>query len=135
MSIFVDSSVWINHFRGVQSPQVLYLRQVLSQPSASIVVGDGVVLEVVRGCPTDKIMRETIAVFRQLEVVDLGGLEAMLRAAMLYRALRNQGITISKLMDLLIASWCIHEDVALLHEDKDFRLFTEAGLREVYLLS
>lgn len=53
-------------------------------------------------------------------------------AARHYRVLRNAGITISKVPDLLIATYCIANSHLLLHDDKDFRPFADRlGLRVV----
>ena len=56
-AVFVDSSVWIDHFRGVATPEVSVLRRLLtalepdmgeSDPT-DVLVGDLVLLEVLRG--------------------------------------------------------------------------------------
>ena len=54
-------------------------------------------------------------------------------AAALYRRLRAAGVTIRKTVDLWIATWCIANGVALLHQDRNFTAIArhEAGLIEV----
>lgn len=50
-----------------------------------------------------------------------------------YRTLRARGVTIRKTIDTLIATYCIENDVALLHADRDFDPFVEhLGLRVAY---
>jgi predicted nucleic acid-binding protein len=51
------------------------------------------------------------------------------QAAANYRRLRTQGITVSKTIDLIIATFCINNDHELLHQDRDFIHFeTHLGL-------
>lgn len=37
-----------------------------------------------------------------------------------YRALRKKRVTVRKTIDVLIGTYCIENDVALLHDDQDF---------------
>ncbi len=46
-------------------------------------------------------------------------------AARNYRILRAKGITIRKTMDVLIATWCIEEQMPLLHRHRDFDPFEQ----------
>ena len=50
-----------------------------------------------------------------------------------FRALRAQGITVRKTIDLVIAPRCIEDGLTLLHSDRDFIPFhTQLGLRVAY---
>jgi predicted nucleic acid-binding protein len=63
-------------------------------------------------------------------VESTGGAELALAAADHYRSLRSQGITVRRSIDVLIASFCIERDYALLHHDRDFLAFEQRrGLR------
>lgn len=88
-----------------------------------ILVGDLVLLEVLRGIPDagqHERTRETLLGFRQVRV---GGTATALAAADHYRRLRGLGITVRKSVDCLIAAWCIRSRVTLLHADRDFDAF------------
>ncbi len=37
-----------------------------------------------------------------------------------YRFLRKQGVTVRKTIDVIIGTFCIHHQLALLHADRDF---------------
>jgi hypothetical protein len=63
------------------------------------------------------VVREALLSF---EVVTIGGIDLALEAADHYRALRRLGVTVRKTVDLLIGTWCIVQDCALLHSDRDF---------------
>jgi predicted nucleic acid-binding protein len=129
MTVLVDSSVWIDHLRGVDTPAVHALRGILRDQSRELVTADLIVLELVRGCRTEREAARVGDMLLQFPCEPLGGVEAALRAATLYRRLRGQGTTVAKTVDLLIASWCIHEGVELLHDDADFHAFEHHGLR------
>jgi predicted nucleic acid-binding protein len=64
-----------------------------------------------------------------LDLVTLGGREVALAAADGYRLLRRRGITVRKTIDMIIAAWCIRNNVPLLHSDRDFDVIErELGL-------
>lgn len=136
--VFVDSSVWIDHLRGVRTPQVGALNDLLDMidPDSgvpeppSLLIGDLVLLEVLRGITADATYHRIRGRFLSLPQVTLGGTETALSAADHYRALRRLGITVRKSVDCLIAAWCIAHDVPLLHADRDFDAFARhRGLR------
>ena len=136
--VFVDSSVWIDHFRGRGAPHVLALHRLLralqspdgADDMPAVLVGDLVLLEVLRGIANDREHAATRQVLLAFAPVTLGGTETALSAADHYRALRRLGITVRKSVDCLIAAWCIAHDVPLLHADRDFDAFARhRGLR------
>ena len=56
-----------------------------------------------------------------------------LQSAKHYRSLRKRGITIRSTIDCLIATFCIRQGYALLHNDRDFDHFEEHfGLQVVH---
>lgn len=144
-AVFVDSSVWIDHLRGAATPQVQVLNGLLEalhpdsgvpEPTA-ILIGDLVLVEVLRGIVDDRQHRRVRSGLLALPQVRLGGTDVALAAVDHYRALRRLGVTVRKAIDCLIAAWCIARDVPLLHADRDFdsfaahrglRLFTAQGL-------
>jgi predicted nucleic acid-binding protein len=132
--IFVDSSVWIDHLRGVESRETRLFRSLLRRldpfaPSASedevteIVVGDLVLVEVLRGIDDDRQRAQVRGVMLSFEVVGVVGRGVALAAAEHYVALRRLGVTVRKAVDCLIAAWCVAHNVPLLHADRDFLPF------------
>ncbi len=132
-AVFVDSSVWIDHLRGTRTPAVRRLGALLdaldpaseADDPAELLVGDLVLAEVLRGIDDERQYAAVRAALLAFPQVTLGGTETALAAAGHYRALRRQGITVRKLVDCLIAAWCIARGVALLHSDRDFGAFVE----------
>ena len=128
--ILVDSTVWIDGLRGTDTPQVAFLQANIGQ--MPIVIGDLVLTEVLQGITNEAQARQTGKYLLKFPVVELGGEKNAIQAAHHFRHLRAKGYTIRKTIDLLIATWCIANDMALLHNDRDFDPFEQhLGLRSV----
>jgi predicted nucleic acid-binding protein len=126
--ILVDSSVWIDFFRGTVTPQTERLDALLS--SELLVVGDLILAEVLQGFSSERDFNQARKLLTALDVVTLGGPEIAIQAARNFRTLRARGVTIRKTIDTLIATRCIESDYALLFSDRDFEPFVEhLGLR------
>ena len=126
--ILVDSSVWIDFFRGTATPQVELLDALLDRERLAI--GDLIVTEVLQGFRSQRefdLARNALDAFT---LVELGGKDVAVQAAMNFRTLRSLGITVRKTIDTIIATRCIRDGHALLHCDRDFDAFsTHLGLR------
>ncbi|HYE37630.1 type II toxin-antitoxin system VapC family toxin [Methylocaldum sp.] len=128
--IVVDSSVWIDYFNGIDTPQTATLDELLGvEPLA---IGDLILTEVLQGFRQDADFRTAKRLLMSLTVYDLLGTEQALKSAENFRALRKRGITIHKTADVIIATFCIERGYALLFSDRDFIPFVEhLGLRNV----
>lgn len=128
--ILVDSSVWIEFFRGTVTSQTDRLDALLG--SELLVVGDLILAEVLQGFSSERDFNQARKLLTALDVVTLGGPEIAIQAARNFRILRARGVTIRKTIDTLIATRCIESDYALLFSDRDFEPFVEhLGLRSV----
>jgi predicted nucleic acid-binding protein len=128
--ILVDSSVWIDFFRGIDSSGALKLRQVLHH--ADVIVGDLILVEVLQGYTVEREAEKAGELLGRFEQVSLVDPSLAIEAAAHYRRLRRLGITVRKTIDLLIATRCIDRDWLLLHNDRDFEPLREhLGLRTV----
>ena len=128
--IIVDSSVWVDYFNGQDTPQTTRLDALLGVELLGI--GDLILTEVLQGFRTDADFGRAKMLLLSLSVFEMLGVENAIRSADYYRQLRNQGITIRKTADVIIATFCIAEGHALLFSDKDFIPFVEQfGLSEV----
>ena len=129
--ILVDSSVWIDYFRGTETPQVEVLDGLLGR--TRLAIGDLIVVEVLQGVRDQKefdLVRKTLDAFTQVELV---GYDIAVKAARNYRTLRGMGITVRKTIDSIIATRCIESGLTLLHSDRDFLPFVEhLGLKVAY---
>lgn len=121
--IFVDSSVWIDYFNGRDSAETDCLDNLLGKDP--IGTGDLVLIEVLQGFKHDRHYNTAKKLLTSLEVFTLGGHEIAIKSANNFRLLRKKGITVRKTIDVLIATFCIERNMALLHSDKDFVPFHE----------
>lgn len=118
--ILVDSSVWIDFFNGRSSPTADRLTDLLQDGSAPLGMPDLVLFEVLRGFRHEQDFQAARRALAPLPVVEIAGEDAALRASHHYRALRAAGVTVRSPIDVLLASYCIEHDHALLHADRDF---------------
>jgi predicted nucleic acid-binding protein len=118
--ILVDSSVWIDFFNGRNVAAVARLAGLLEDGASPVVMADLVLFEVLRGFRAEQDFNAARRTLAELPVVEIGGEAEALRAAQHYRALRAHGRTIRSPIDVLLASYCIENDCALLHSDRDF---------------
>lgn len=130
--ILVDSSVWIDFFRGTVNRQTELLIELLKgrSPGADVGVGDLVIYEVMRGFDKPQDRLRARALLLDISVVEIGGLDNALLAAEHYSVLRQKGYTIASPIDVLLASYCITHNHDLLHRDADFDVMqTLRGLK------
>ncbi len=126
--ILVDSSVWIDHFRGSDTPQVARLDNLLA--SEPVAIGDLMLAEVLQGFGSDRDFNQARRLLTGLTVIQIGSAEIAVQAARNFRQLRARGITVRKTIDTLIATRCIADGLTLLHSDRDFDAFAQhLGLR------
>ncbi len=121
--IMVDSSVWINYFNGTDTWQTDLLDQLLGQ--VPLFTGDLILTEVLQGFRSTTDYNKAKEAMSVLECKTLGGYEIAVKSAENYRQLRRRGVTVRKTIDVIIATFCITENIPLLHDDKDFAPITE----------
>jgi predicted nucleic acid-binding protein len=116
--ILVDSSVWIAHLRGLWTPATAKLEAAAGYEP--ILVGDLILLEVLRGARDEAHATRIERALRRFEVVPLLNMDLAPRAARNYRKLRDLGVTVRKTADIIIGTFCIERGCSLLHDDRDF---------------
>lgn len=126
--ILVDSSVWIDFFKGSSTPQSERLDALLGQEP--LLVGDLILTEVLQGFNSEKDFNQARTLLTSLDVIELAGQDVAIQAARNFRLLRAQGVTVRKTIDTVIATRCIEGDLSLLFSDRDFQPFVQhLGLR------
>lgn len=129
--VLVDSSVWVDFYRGRQTPQVIKLGQIVWR-GGQVVVGDLIVAEVLQGSKSDSEFEKINHDLSQFPQINVSDTLCAIQAAQNYRTLRAQGITVRKTIDTLIATRCIIDKIPLLQSDRDFDPFvTHLGLISV----
>ncbi|RJG15311.1 type II toxin-antitoxin system VapC family toxin [Massilia cavernae] len=126
--ILVDSSVWIDYFRGESTPQTDALDAMLG--NEPVAIGDLILTEVLQGFRTERDFNRAKEMLTSLIVIDLGGQAVALQAARNFRTLRSLGVTVRKTIGTVIATRCMEDKHHLLYSDRDFDPFVvHLGLR------
>ena len=126
--ILVDSSVWIDYFRGTATPQCERLDALLA--TENVLIGDLILTEVLQGFNTDRDFNQARRLLTALQVINLGGQDIAIKVARNFRKLRALGVTVRKTIDTVIATRCIESRYELLFSDRDFEPFVKyLGLR------
>lgn len=113
--VLVDSSVWIDLFNGTTTPETERLDILLS--STIVIVGDLILAEILQGFRVDKDYRLAKGLLQELELISLTNISYGIKSADNYRQLRQQGITVRKTIDCLIATYCIENNLPLLYSE------------------
>ena len=128
--ILVDSSVWVDYFKGTITAQTTRLDGLLG--NEPLAIGDLILTEILQGFHDDRDFNQARRMLTALTVVELGGQDVAIQTAKNYRTLRGKGVTVRKTIDTVIATRCIESGYELLHNDRDFDPFAKhLGLRVV----
>lgn len=129
--VIVDTTAWIDYLNGVQTPQTDWLDVEVERQRLGLT--DLILCEVLQGVRDDRQATETRRELVKFEIMTMGGIDLAVAAAENYRKLRAQGRTVRKTVDCLIATFCLMNGHALLHNDRDFDSFEEVlGLRVIH---
>lgn len=116
--IVVDTSVWIDWIWRRPTDGAIRLELLINKDIVAL--GDIVLLEVLQGARDDlhaRKLQDALAGYQPIAMLDN---RIAIKASSNYRHLRAKGITIRTTADLIIGTWCIENDVPLLHSDRDF---------------
>lgn len=128
--ILVDSSVWVDYFNGLATPETDYLDAVLGREP--VAMGDLVLAEVLQGFRSDSDYAAARKLLAALPIHELLDAALAIKVSENYRALRKKGITVRKTADTIIATYCIERGIPLLFSDRDFIPFVRhLGLKSV----
>ena len=126
--ILVDSSAWIEFLRNTGSTVCNIVDEVLGR---EIAVCDAVRMEVLAGVRDESHLLSLRRLLARAVVITTRATDYD-DAAALYRRCRQQGETVRKLIDCLIASVAIRAGVPVLHTDTDFDLLARHSDLRIY---
>ena len=130
--ILVDSSVWIDYFRGTDTQQTAMFDALLGREP--LLIGDLILVEVLQGFTSDRDFTQARNLLAAFKTVELCGEELAIQAAINFRTLRKRGVPVRKTVDTVIATCCMENDFALLYSDRDFDPFVEhLGLQQALI--
>lgn len=129
--VIVDTTVWIDYFRGRRTAQTRWLDQALGVTRVGLC--DLILCEILQGMPSDADAAAVLAQMSSFDLLDTGGMDLAVESARNYRRVRARGHTVRRTIDCLIATLCLREGHELLHNDRDFDPFEAMlGLRVIH---
>src|ERR1700723_2798517 len=97
--ILIDTSVWIDYFRGVVNPQSEKLDALLGVEQ--VFTGDLILTEVLQGFVSERDFNQARKLLASMPLVPLVGEDIAFQAEMNFRKRRTLGITIGTTIDTL----------------------------------
>jgi len=129
--VIVDTTVWIDYLRGTRNPETDYLDAEMGRQRFGLL--DLILCETLQGLRNERAFLRVLRELRKFEVLESGGEEQAVSAAVHFHDLRRRGFTVRKTIDCWIATYCIREGHALLHRYRDFVPFERIlGLNVVH---
>lgn len=123
--ILVDTSVWIDFFLGIESPEAVWLIDAIRSDEDLGICGP-ILMEIRQGITSQKdvaVIEDKLAPLLYLPTHR----KTYLHAADIYRSARAKGKIVRKAMDCLIAACAVEHRAKLLHRDKDFAAIAEVS--------
>ena len=119
--IIVDTTVWVDYLRGSRNPETEWLEREADRRRLGLT--DLVLCEVLQGVRSEHEFGLVRTELQRFKLFESSGEALAVEAAKNYRTIRDQGITVRKTIDCLIATFCMANGHALLHRDRDFDPF------------
>lgn len=107
--------------RGRRNPETEWLDRELGREEFGLT--DLILCEVLQGVRSEKDFGHARMLLGEFALFSTGGEELVIAAARNYRTIREEGITVRKMIDCFIATFCMTKGYALLHRDRDFDAF------------
>ena len=123
MRVLVDTSVWIDFFRGAETAHTRSLEDCIRERHDLCLCGL-VLTEVLQGIREEKDYVRTKRYLERLLYLDSDRSTFDLGAT-IYRELRRKGITIRNSIDCLIAATVLQHGVRLLEHDRDYQFIDQ----------
>jgi predicted nucleic acid-binding protein len=117
--IVVDTSVWVELFRGTDSPATEALTDLI-EGAAQLAITDVIFTELLQGAKNDRKAEHLESHLRTFPLLRSVDLDDSAHAAKLFRDARRRGLTVRNTTDCLIAAPCIRAGAELFHLDADF---------------
>jgi predicted nucleic acid-binding protein len=125
--VLVDTSAWVDFLNDSPSPAADALAELL-QGDDDVCTCGIVVAEVFQGLHRDQGRDSIRRSFEDLIFLEPPGIRLYLRAAGLYRALRERGTTVRSTVDCIIAALAEDSGCDLLARDRDMDAILDSGL-------
>jgi predicted nucleic acid-binding protein len=128
--ILIDSSAWIEFLRNTSSPICERVDELLDD---DIAICDPIRMEILAGARDDRHLRDLRRLLARATNLPTRASNYE-EAASLHRICRRGGETVRRLIDCLIASVAIREDIPVLHHDADYEVLSRHTELRIELL-
>lgn len=116
----IDTSVWIDYFRGKQTVATKKFSELLDLGSSFGLTGI-IYQEILQGVGSDEQFQKLANYLStQLFFTPIDSVLSFQEAAKIFFLCRKKGTTVRSTVDCLIAQIAIEHDLVLLHHDKDY---------------
>jgi hypothetical protein len=121
--VIVDTTVWVDYLRGARNPQTAWLDREADKKRIGLT--DLILCEVLQGVRSEHEFSLVLAELRRFQVFEPCGVDLAVASAWNFRSIRAKGRTVRKMVDCLIATFCLREGHMLLHNDRDYDVFEQ----------
>jgi predicted nucleic acid-binding protein len=130
VKVLVDTSAWVDFFNGFPSREHAALAKLIAGEEELCTCGI-VISEVFQGLRREKGRSQIEKRFREMVFLEPVGIHSYLRAAEIFRSLRNRGVTVRSTIDCILAAIAEENDCAILARDRDMESILGSGLVKV----
>ncbi len=117
--ILVDTSVWIDFFRGIPCVHRATLHRLIEEEEDLCFTAIHLT-EILQGIQNDAEFERCKRYLLAFPIFNATEPETFIHAAEIYRTCRRNGKTVRKTVDCIIAAVAIEHDLILFHNDRDF---------------
>jgi predicted nucleic acid-binding protein len=127
--ILIDTSVWIDYFNGIVNKHTDKLDDLLSMEL--VIMGDIILAETLQGFRSEKDFKKAKELLGNIKCYSITNKALAIQSVENFRQMRKKGITVRKTIDMMIGTFCIENNIQLLHNDRDFKPMEKLGLKSV----
>jgi len=117
--ILVDTSVFINYFKGIDCESVSKFDKILAE-GIEFGINDFIFQEILQGSSDENEYNTLLSYLETLKFYTLKGRQSFSDAARMYFECRRKGVTVRSTIDLLITQTALENKLLLLHNDNDY---------------
>ena len=122
--VLVDTSAWVDFLNGHSSAEAMTLRNLIASDETIAITGV-VLTEILLGLKSDTQAQQISDLLSAFEYINGLTQQDYQQAARIYRDCRGEGVTLSSVVDCLIAQIALSRGYWLLSKDKDFHLINK----------
>ncbi|MFC3415691.1 type II toxin-antitoxin system VapC family toxin [Algoriphagus hitonicola] len=116
--VLIDTSIWIDFFRGKNKAHVQEVQRLLKEDQVCIC--PPIYQEILQGLTNEEQFEQVKDLLDGLIWLELPYRDLALESARIYILLRKKGLTVRKSMDCQIAYFALTFSVEVFHYDRDF---------------